>query len=64
MQIASKPDWTRHKDAGFFKKNNNLTLAAPPIGVIVFPGSDIVENLADKARKMGNPVWSFTKGGA
>jgi hypothetical protein len=63
VQIASKPDCTRHKDAGFFKKNN-LTLAAPPIGVIVFPGSDTVENLADKARKMGNPVWSFTKGGA
>ncbi len=44
------------------QKNNNLTLAVPPIGVIVFPGSDIVENLADKARKMGNPVWSFTQG--
>ncbi len=50
-------------DVRFFKKNN-LTLAAPPIGVIVFPGSDIVANLADIARKMGNPVWSFTKGGA
>ncbi|MFZ3179711.1 MAG: hypothetical protein WA156_05770 [Methylocystis silviterrae] len=30
-----------------------------PIGVIVFPGSGIVENLADKARKMGIPVWRF-----
>ena len=27
--------------------------------VIVFPGSGIVENLADKARKMGIPVWRF-----
>jgi hypothetical protein len=28
-----------------------------PIGVIVFPGSGIVGNLADKARKLGIPVW-------
>jgi hypothetical protein len=34
-------------------------LEALPIGVIVFPGSGIVENLADKARKMGVPVWRF-----
>jgi hypothetical protein len=32
-------------------------LEALPIGVIVFPGSGIVENLADKARKMGIQVW-------
>jgi len=31
-----------------------------PIGVIAFPGSGISENLADKARKMGIPVWKFT----
>jgi hypothetical protein len=31
-------------------------LEALPIGVIVFPGSGIVENLSDKARKMGIPV--------
>jgi hypothetical protein len=35
-------------------------LEALPIGVIVFPGSGIVENLADKAWKMGIPVWRFT----
>jgi hypothetical protein len=34
-------------------------LEARPIGVIVFPGSGIVENLADKAQKMGVPVWRF-----
>jgi hypothetical protein len=26
-----------------------------PIGVMVFPGSGIQENLADKARKLGTP---------
>jgi hypothetical protein len=39
-------------------------LEALPIGVIVFPGSGIVENLADKARKMGIPVWRIGKDGA
>ena len=39
-------------------------LEALPIGVIVFPGSGIVENLADKARKMGIPVWGIGKDGA
>ncbi|WP_281432872.1 hypothetical protein [Methylocystis sp. H4A] len=34
-------------------------LETAPIGVIAFPGSWIVEKLADKARKMGIPVWRF-----
>jgi hypothetical protein len=33
-----------------------------PIGVIVFPGTGIQDNLADKAKKLGIPVWRF--GGA
>ena len=33
-----------------------------PIGIVVFPGSGISENLADKARALGIPVWRF--GGA
>jgi hypothetical protein len=28
-----------------------------PIGVVVFPGSGISANLADKAKKLGIPVW-------
>jgi hypothetical protein len=32
-------------------------LEAFPIGVSVFPGLGIVENFADKARKMGIPAW-------
>ena len=34
-------------------------LEALPIGVLLFPGSGISENLADKARKMGIPVKRF-----
>ena len=54
-QVAFKPDWTRHKNAPPFKRNYAL-LEAAPIGVSVFPGSGIVENFADKARKMGIPA--------
>ena len=32
-----------------------------PIGVMVFPGTGIQENLADKAKKLGIPVWKFGK---
>jgi hypothetical protein len=57
-QVAFKPDWTRHKNAAPFKRNDAM-LEALPIGAIVFPGSGIVENFADKARRMGIPVWRF-----
>ena len=30
-----------------------------PIGVIVFAGTGIQDNLADKARKFGIPVFDF-----
>jgi hypothetical protein len=60
-QIAFKPDWTRHAKAAPFKRNDQM-LAVLPIGVIVFPGSGISANLADKARKLGIPVWK--SGGA
>ena len=63
-QVVFKPDWTRHKNAAPFKRNDQM-LDVLPIGVIVFPGSGISENLADKARKMGIPVWRFAgEGGA
>jgi hypothetical protein len=58
-QVVCKPDWTRHKNAAPFKRNDQM-LEVLPIGVIAFPGSGITENLADKARKMGIPVWKFT----
>ena len=60
-QIAFKPDWSRHGKAAPFKRNDQV-LDVIPIGVIVFPGSGISANLADKAKKLGIPVWKF--GGA
>ena len=62
-QIAFKPDWTRYAKAAPFKRNDQM-LDVLPIGVIVFPGSGISANLADKAKKLGIPVWKFGEGGA
>jgi len=31
-----------------------------PIGVVVFPGSDITDNLGDKARTLGIPSGAST----
>jgi YspA, cpYpsA-related SLOG family len=62
-QIAFKPDWTKHAKAAPFKRNDAM-LDVLPIGVMVFPGTGIQDNLADKARKLGIPVWRFRSGGA
>ena len=61
-QVVFKPDWTKHAKAAPFKRNDQL-LQTLPIGVIVFPGSGITANLADKARILGIPVWRFDGGG-
>ena len=55
-QIAFKPDWTKHAKAAPFKRNDAM-LAVLPIGVMHFPGTGIQDNLADKAKKLGIPVW-------
>jgi hypothetical protein len=60
-QVVFKPDWNRHARAAPFKRNDRI-LDVLPIGVIVFPGSGISANLADKAKKLGIPVWK--NGGA
>jgi YspA, cpYpsA-related SLOG family len=57
-QIEFKPDWNRHAKAAPFKRNDVL-LQTLPIGVVVFPGSGISDNLADKARKMGIPLMDY-----
>jgi hypothetical protein len=62
-QIAFKPDWGKHAKAAPFKRNDAM-LEVVPIGVIVFPGTGIQDNLADKAKKLGIPVWRFGAGGA
>jgi hypothetical protein len=61
-QVAFKPDWTRHAKAAPFKRNDQM-LDVLPIGVVVFPGTGIQDNLADKAKKMGIPLFDFRKGG-
>lgn len=57
-QVAFRPDWARHKKAAPFKRNDKL-LAALPVGLVVFPGTGIQDNLADKARRLGIPLWDF-----
>jgi len=46
-----------------FKRNNQM-LDVLPIGVLVCPSTGIRESLADKARKLGIPVWKFGNSGA
>ncbi|MFV3130882.1 hypothetical protein [Niveispirillum sp. KHB5.9] len=62
LTIVYKPDWTRHKKAAPFRRNDQI-LEILPIGLIAFPGSGITQNLADNARKMGVPVLRFEEGG-
>ena len=62
-QVAFKPDWAKHAKAAPFKRNDRMP-GSLPSGVIVFPGTGIQENLADKARKMGIPVYRLAKGSA
>ncbi len=59
-QVVFKPDFNRHKNAAPFKRNDVL-LETMPIGVVVFPGSGISDNLADKARKLGIPLFDFRR---
>jgi hypothetical protein len=54
-QIAFKPDWKREGKAAPFRRNDRM-LEIMPQGVIVFPGSGITGNLADKAKRLGIPV--------
>ena len=62
-QVAFKPDWTKHAKAAPFKRND-LMLDCMPIGVVIFLGTGIQDNLADKARKMGIPVIWMAAGSA
>jgi hypothetical protein len=59
-QVVFKPDWTKHRKAAPFKRNDQM-LEALPAGLIAFPGSGISANLADKAKKLGIPVWRFSE---
>lgn len=58
QQIVFKPDWKRFGKAAPFKRNDAV-LEILPIGIVVFPGSGITDNLADKARQVGIPLFDF-----
>ena len=62
-QISFKPNWTKHAKAAPFRRNDDM-LSVMPSGVVLFPGSGITGNLADKARRLGIPVWRFGGDGA
>jgi len=62
-QVAFRPDWTKHAKAAPFKRNDQM-VGLMPIGVIIFPGTGIQDNLADKARKLGIPVYRCSSGGS
>ena len=53
-QVAFKPDWTKHAKAAPFKRNDAM-LDVLPVGILVFPGNGIQENLADKAAGFDTP---------
>ncbi|WP_349437737.1 DUF2493 domain-containing protein [Pararhizobium sp. A13] len=61
-QISFKPNWKKHAKAAPFRRNDDM-LSVMPAGVVVFPGSGITGNLADKARRLGIPVWRFGENG-
>ena len=54
-QVVCRPDWNAHGKAAPFRGNDEL-LNLLPKGVIVFPGSGITENLADKTTKTPTPL--------
>jgi hypothetical protein len=55
VDVPFKPDWTREGKAAPFKRNDRM-LDVVPIGLVVFPGSGITDNLADKAKRLGVPL--------
>jgi hypothetical protein len=61
-QVVFKPNWIGYRKAAPFKRNDQL-LDAMPIGVIVFPGSGVTDNLADKAKVLGIPLFDFRNSG-
>ncbi len=62
-QITFKPNWAKHAKAAPFRRNDDM-LSVMPVGLIVFPGNGITGNLADKARRLGIPVWQASGDGA
>jgi hypothetical protein len=62
-QIAFKPEWNRDGRSAPFKRNDRI-LDLVPAGIIIFPGSGITGNLADKAKERRIPVMDHRESGA
>ena len=59
-QIGFAPNWEKHGRSAPFKRNDAI-LDIVPIGVIIFPGTGIQDNFADKARKLGINLYDFRR---
>jgi hypothetical protein len=62
--ISTHPDTWNHGIARLLIPPVLERLNALGARHLAFPGTGIQENLADKARKLGIPVWKFGNGGA
>ena len=61
-QIPFEPDFRKYsKKQAPFKRNDSM-LEALPVGVLVFGGGGIQENLYDKARELGIPARKYDGG--
>jgi len=58
-QIAFKPDWAKHANAA--RSSATIRCWTCCRSASWSSGHRIQENLADKARKLGIPVWKFGK---
>lgn len=62
-QVPIPPKFRHRDDHGAPFRRNDVVLEAMPIGVIVFPGGGIQDNLADKAKTMGIRLMDYRKRG-
>lgn len=58
-QMPFAPDFAKHSKASAPFKRNDTVLETLPIGVIIFPGGGIQDNLFDKAKAVGIKCWDF-----
>lgn len=54
--IPFEPEWARYAKGAPYRRNEAV-LETLPAGVVIFPGSGIQDNLADRARALGLKVW-------
>ena len=63
-EVPFQPNFKKYsRTVAPFKRNDQL-IETMPNGLILFPGGGIQGNIADKARKLGIPVWRFGGNGA